>query len=104
MCPHPAMGVVLYLEFNSDWAPTICLCFSGLTFKELSYGAEAGKFKVTSVLKSTEAEAKGKFPNVFTYKQKLKAVGNCEIDKVWKSFIEGHGFCKVTDVWNSLWH
>lgn len=96
--------VVLYLEFNSDWAPTVCLSFRGLTFKELSYGAEASKFKVTSDLKSPEAEAEKNFPNVFTYNQKLKAVGNCEIDKVWKSSIEGHGVCKVTDVWNSLRH
>lgn len=78
----PSNGVVLYLEFNSDRALTLCLGFRGLTFKELSYGADVGKFKVNSDRKSPEGEARGNSTNVLTYKQKLKAVGNCEIDKV----------------------
>jgi hypothetical protein len=66
----PLGRAVLYLDFKSDWAPTICLCFSG--FRPKSCGTDAGKFKVTSDVRHPEGEARGHVTNLWYINRSCK--------------------------------
>lgn len=72
-----------------------------MAYKELSCEADGYKLKVTPEEKlsmsSPEGEVRENFTNDMTSKQRLKAIGICQLDKVRKYSSGGHAICKVTD-------